>query len=69
MFTFCVFSYDLDDPYVRPEGHLGFVQDGHQVDPYGRALDPYGPEYGEYLNGGGDPLGADNPYYRDYGHR
>ncbi|KAK3792823.1 hypothetical protein RRG08_038553 [Elysia crispata] len=63
------YGYDLDDPYVRPEGHLGFVQDGHQVDPYGRALDPYGPEYGEYLNGGGDPLGADNPYYRDYGHR
>ena len=65
---FLTLRYD-DEPYARPEGHLGFVpdsqgyiQDGHQVDPYGRAIDPYGPEYGGYLNGEPDEY----PYHTDY---
>ena len=68
-FKICLFLRYDEEPYARPEGHLGFVQDGHQVDPYGRALDPYGPEYGEYVNGGpGDYVNggpADYPYHTD----
>ncbi|CAL1547744.1 unnamed protein product [Lymnaea stagnalis] len=59
------YGYETDDPYVRPEGHLGFAPDGHPPDVFGRGLDPYGSDYGQYLNA--DP--EKNPMYRDYGYR
>ncbi|XP_059150939.1 kinesin-associated protein 3-like isoform X2 [Physella acuta] len=37
------YGYEADDPYIRPEGHLGFVHDGYQMEP--RGLDPYGQDY------------------------
>ncbi|KAK6194648.1 hypothetical protein SNE40_000246 [Patella caerulea] len=54
------YSYE-DDPYIRPKSSVGFLQDGHPVDEFGRALDPgrpYDPynqpmidQYGQYVNG------------------
>ncbi|XP_025112407.1 kinesin-associated protein 3-like isoform X2 [Pomacea canaliculata] len=38
-------DYDYE-PYVRPEGHLGFVQEGHHMDRYSRAVGMGG--YGIY---------------------
>uniref|UniRef100_A0A0B7B0K7 Kinesin-associated protein 3 n=1 Tax=Arion vulgaris TaxID=1028688 RepID=A0A0B7B0K7_9EUPU len=53
------FAYDSEEPYVRPEGHLGFVQDAHS------GLNHSGPEYGQYLNGDRDV----SPYYKEPSYR
>ncbi|CAG5115680.1 unnamed protein product, partial [Candidula unifasciata] len=50
------FNYDSEEPYARPEAHLGFVQDGR---------DPYRSDYGPYLNGDRD----ENPYLREMSYR
>ncbi|XP_055896459.1 kinesin-associated protein 3-like isoform X2 [Biomphalaria glabrata] len=59
------YGYEPDDPYVRPEAHLGFIRDAHQGDLYGRGMDPYEQDYGQYVNGDQEK----SPMYRDYGYR